>query len=132
MVANLPGTEREIKTIAELLCGKQPLVTNINRVKVVMNAKSTDLRETLPKADILHLASHGVQAETDPLQSGFLMADKKLSIQDLMALDLPNAFLAILSACHTAKGDTKQPDQTVHLAAAMLFAGFKSVIATMW
>jgi hypothetical protein len=25
-----------------------------------------------------------------------------------------------------------QPDQAIHLAAAMLFAGFKSVIATMW
>jgi hypothetical protein len=28
--------------------------------------------------------------------------------------------------------EQSQPDQAIHLAAAMLFAGFKSVIATMW
>jgi CHAT domain-containing protein len=49
-----------------------------------------------------------------------------------MSLNLPNAFLAILSACETAKGDASQPDQSVHLAAAMLYIGFKSVVGTMW
>jgi hypothetical protein len=39
--------------------------------------------------------------------------------------------LAFLSACQTAKGDEDMPDQAVHLAASMLFCGFKSVIATM-
>lgn len=38
----------------------------------------------------------------------------------------------LLSACETATGDSEQPDQAVHLAAAMLFVGFRSVIATMW
>ena len=60
------------------------------------------------------------------------MADEKLTIMQLMKLDLSKAFLAILSACHTAKGDNNQPDQTVHLAATMLFLGFKSVVATLW
>jgi CHAT domain-containing protein len=49
-----------------------------------------------------------------------------------MELDLSKAFLAFLSACETARGDEGQPDQTVHLAATMLFAGFRSVVATMW
>lgn len=49
-----------------------------------------------------------------------------------MELDLSKAFLAVLSACETAKGDSTQPDQAVHLAAAMLFTGFSSVIATLW
>jgi CHAT domain-containing protein len=39
---------------------------------------------------------------------------------------------AFLSACETAKGDRSQPDQAVHLAASLLFCGFRSVIATMW
>ncbi|EPT06246.1 hypothetical protein FOMPIDRAFT_83684 [Fomitopsis schrenkii] len=68
--------------------------------------------QELPGAAILHLASHGVQDDMDPLQSGFLMADQKLTIQDLMNLNLPNAYLAILTT--------------------MLFVGFKSVVATMW
>jgi hypothetical protein len=50
----------------------------------------------------------------------------------LIELKLDDAFLAFLSACETAKGDKKQPDQAMHLAAAMLFSGFKSIVATMW
>jgi CHAT domain-containing protein len=49
-----------------------------------------------------------------------------------MKLNLERPLLAFLSACETATGDIRQPDQTIHLAAAMLFAGFQSVVATMW
>ena len=45
---------------------------------------------------------------------------------------LPNAKLAFLSACETATGDEYQPDESIHLAAGMLVAGFGNVIATMW
>ncbi|KAJ6522099.1 hypothetical protein DFH09DRAFT_938562 [Mycena vulgaris] len=40
--------------------------------------------------------------------------------------------LAVLRACQTAMGDEKLPDEAVHLAASLLFAGFRSVVATMW
>jgi hypothetical protein len=55
-----------------------------------------------------------------------------LTISKLMELKLDRPWFAFLSACETAKGDAEQPDQVMHLAAAMLFAGFKSVVATMW
>jgi CHAT domain-containing protein len=91
------------------------------------------VRADLTSADVnvLHLACHGVQ-HTVPLKSSFILEDGALSIWDLMKLDLPQAALAFLSACQTAKGDSSQPDQAVHLAASMLFCGFRSVIATMW
>jgi CHAT domain-containing protein len=60
------------------------------------------------------------------------MSDELLTVSKLMALNLPNAFLAMLSACETAKGDAAQPDQVVHLAAAMLYVGFRSVVGTLW
>jgi CHAT domain-containing protein len=82
-------------------------------------------------AHILHLASHGIQ-ETDPLKSAFLLQDGRFSIEDIMNIQLSQAVLAFLSACQTAKGDANVPDQAVHLAASMLFCGFRSVIATMW
>ena len=81
---------------------------------------------------MLHLACHGIQDEIDALNSGFLLQDDILTIAKIMPLSLPNAFFAFLSACETAKGDINQPDQVIHLAAAMLFVGFKSVVATMW
>jgi CHAT domain-containing protein len=60
------------------------------------------------------------------------LSNGTLTVSKLMGLDLNQAWFAYLSACETAKGDAKQPDQGVHLATAMLFAGFKSVVATMW
>lgn len=86
----------------------------------------------VPEANVLHLACHGHQDPTQPLASGFVMSDGMLTIAKLMSLNLDRAFLAFLSACDTAKGDVAQPDQAIHLAAAMLFAGFRSVIGTMW
>ena len=88
--------------------------------------------ENLPQANIFHLARHGMQDESNPLDSGFALQDGRLTVAALMQLDLKNAHFAFLSACETAKGDSKQPDQVVHLAATMLFMGFWSVIATMW
>jgi CHAT domain-containing protein len=82
-------------------------------------------------AHIVHLACHAVQAE-NPLDSAFLLSDGRLSVQDLMTIRLPDAVLAFLSACQTARGSESQPDQAVHLAASMLFCGFRSVVGTMW
>jgi hypothetical protein len=81
---------------------------------------------------MIHLACHGTQDISDPLSSGFHLRDGKLTISQLMHIDLSHPFLAYLSACQTATGDHNQPDQVMHLAAAMLFMGFPSVIATMW
>jgi CHAT domain-containing protein len=83
-------------------------------------------------ANIVHLACHGVQDAADATQSGFCLGDGRLTIPKLMELKFDHAFLAFLSACETAKGDKAQPDQAMHLAAAMLFSGFKCVVATIW
>jgi CHAT domain-containing protein len=91
-----------------------------------------DVLQLLPDATILHLACHGQQNIQDPLKSGFIMHDRMIQVGDLMQLSLPNARLAFLSACETAQGDMERPDEALHLAATMLYAGFKSVIGTMW
>jgi CHAT domain-containing protein len=88
--------------------------------------------EVMKSTNLVHFACHGTQNTIDPLSSGFCLSDSILSVSRLMTLDLKDAFFAFLSACETAKGDEKQPDQTIHLAAAMLFVGFRSVVATMW
>jgi hypothetical protein len=88
--------------------------------------------EVLKSTNMIHIACHGKQSAANTLSSGFCLSDATFSISHLMDLDLKDAFFAFLSACETAKGDEKQPDQTVHLAAAMLFVRFRSVAATMW
>jgi CHAT domain-containing protein len=87
----------------------------------------------LPAANLVHIACHGLQHTSEPLKSAFHLSDHDvLSVSALMELNLEGAFLAFLSACETAKGDRNQPDQAIHLAATMLFVGFKSIVATMW
>jgi len=40
---------------------------------------------------------------------------------------------AFLSACHSAAVDANDtPDEVIHLAAALQFCGFRSVVGTLW
>ena len=80
----------------------------------------------------LHLACHGYQDDFDPLKSAFALHDGPLSLSDLMNTTSSTAELAFLSACQTAVGDPKIPEESMHLAAGMLAVGYKGVIATMW
>jgi CHAT domain-containing protein len=101
-------------------------------LKATAGPTADDILTRLPESSILHLACHGHQERQNPLDSGFVLRDRLLTVAQLTALNLPNALMAFLSACDTAKGDETQPDEAVHLAATMLFAGFQSVIGTMW
>jgi tetratricopeptide (TPR) repeat protein len=99
---------------------------------VSSQASAETVAQQLSDTTIAHFACHGTQNASRPLESGFHLREGMLDVADLMRLDLPHAFLAFLSACETAKGDQDQPNQAVHLCAAMLFCGFKSVVGTMW
>ncbi len=100
-----------------------------------------DAIEALPQASIVHLACHGIQRDAKDtifhyasraLSSGFCLKDGTLKIQHFLRLGMPRAFFVFLSACESAKGDETQLDESVHMAAAMMFCGFRSVVATMW
>jgi CHAT domain-containing protein len=99
---------------------------------IAKHATVERVTDQVQNAHFIHLACHGTQDQTNALESGFYLSDGKLSVSKLMKLNLDKAMFAYLSACETAKSDAKQPDQVVHMASAMLHAGFKSVVATMW
>lgn len=127
----LDNVTQEVAVVTNVLSGASATVLELED-DAGRGAATSSVVDHLPDATILHLACHGQQDTASPLESGFCLRDGRLSVADLMRLSLPNAVLAFLSACETAKGDQTQPDQVVHLAAAMLFVGFRSVIATMW
>jgi CHAT domain-containing protein len=95
-------------------------------------ATIADVVAALPDASIVHFACHGVQDAHDALQSRLCLGDGGLTVRELMQLRVPRARLAVLGACETAKGDGSQPDQGMHLAAALLFCGLPAVVGTMW
>jgi len=61
-----------------------------------------------------------------------LVIDDRLTLKEIMKQSFSHTELAFLSACQTATGDDKLPDEAIHLAAGMLMAGYGSVVATMW
>jgi tetratricopeptide (TPR) repeat protein len=71
------------------------------------------LLDKLPEATILHLACHGHQDPDNAPKSGFVMSDEMLTIERLMQVPLPRAFMAFLSACDTAKGDQVSAEKHV-------------------
>ncbi|KAG0703385.1 TPR-like protein [Suillus ampliporus] len=80
----------------------------------------------------LHLACHGMPNRQQPFKSSFAMRDGPLMINDIIRSHWQNPEFAFLSACHTTVGDEMSPDESIHLAAAMQFSGFRSVIGSMW
>jgi CHAT domain-containing protein len=104
----LASTAEEVKIVkAALPQGTliSDLGTDSTADGVAGGLTASALLERLPEATILHLACHGRQDPANPLHSGFMMSDEILTIETLMQVPLPRAFMAFLSACETAKGD---------------------------
>ncbi|KAJ7265559.1 CHAT domain-containing protein [Mycena rebaudengoi] len=96
--------------------------------------------DSLHAASIVHFCGHATQDDWDPLESALLIGDERLKLAQIMkpledgqlTVATRAKSLVFLSACETSKGDVRLPDESIHLAASLLFAGFRGVIATMW
>ncbi|KAI0028246.1 CHAT domain-containing protein [Vararia minispora EC-137] len=96
------------------------------------NATVDTVFSAMTEHDWTHLACHGAQDPRSPTGSAFFLHDGRLELSRLMGMSHARAELAVLSACQTAKGSDDLPEEAVRLAAGMLAAGYKSVVATMW
>ena len=88
--------------------------------------------EELGKNEWVHFACHGILDVEQPFESAFALHDGHFTIERIIQCELRNAEFAYLSACQTTVGDEESADEVMHLASAMQFAGFRSVIGTMW
>ncbi|CUA74681.1 Protein NLP9 [Rhizoctonia solani] len=123
----LPGTTDElahIKTHAHNKVQYTQLIDN--------QAAPTFVLDAMEHHDWVHLACHAHQNVYDPTKSGFYLHNGTLDLASINRRSFRNKGLAFLSACQTATGDERLPDEAVHLASGMLMAGYPSVIATMW
>jgi tetratricopeptide (TPR) repeat protein len=106
----LPSTREEAHVVARTLpaAAMVPLPAEddaLGGIGLGHGMRAETLLALLPDAAVLHLACHGLQDAESPLKSGFVMRDRVLTIEELIPVPLPRAFLAFLSACETAKGD---------------------------
>ncbi|EUC60817.1 aromatic di-alanine and TPR containing protein, partial [Rhizoctonia solani AG-3 Rhs1AP] len=123
----LPGTTRELAHVKAHTLNKAGYSQLINS-----QATTTAVLDAMEQHDWVHLACHAHQNVNDPTKSGFHLHDGTLDLSAINQRSFKNKGLAFLSACQTATGDEKLPDEAIHLASGMLMAGYPSVIATMW
>ncbi|TFK34895.1 CHAT domain-containing protein [Crucibulum laeve] len=102
--------------------------------KVLEDVAATvqEVSECMNSYNWIHFACHALQKADDPMKSAFYLQDGRLELASIMDKTIVDADFAFLSACQTSTGDEKLSEEAVHLAAGMLTAGYRSVIATMW
>ena len=84
--------------------------------------------------NFVHIACHGTLETGKPFEAGFeLHGDTRLTLLDIVRAHVPAAEFAFLSVCHTAEiTEGSITDEALHLAAAVQYCGFRSVVGTMW
>ena len=124
----LPGAEKEIQMIGEIL-NIEPLIGR--------NATKEQVLSRLNSVSLVHIAAHGCAENGEIILSPNLADAKKpkeedfrLTMRDVLDVQL-RAKLVVLSCCFSARGEIKT-EGVVGIARAFLGAGARSVIASLW
>ena len=99
-------------------------------------ASETAFKQSATAYSRIHLASHGKFQADAPLASGLYLAgdaanDGLLSVGELYSMNI-NADLVTLSACETGLGKIANGDDVVGLTRGFLYAGSRSIVASLW
>jgi len=120
----LPGARREAATLTGL-----PVRTH---VLAGTGAVRDAVSQAVAEHAWAHFACHAGQDLRDPSAGRLYLHDGHLTVADLSRLRLEHAQFAFLSACDTARGGLRLPDEALHLGGALQLAGYQHVIATLW
>jgi CHAT domain-containing protein len=125
---DLAHAETEARAIAGSDAGSRLLVRK--------EASETNFKAAGSLFSRVHFASHGEFHPNAPLRSGLRLAadaanDGLLSVGELYSLHL-DADLVTLSACETGLGDVAGGDDVVGLTRGFLYAGTRSIVASLW
>ncbi|KAJ6591846.1 CHAT domain-containing protein [Mycena vulgaris] len=121
---DLPAVQEEITAVQDLGAF----------VNTLAGEGATPLRvlSAMQQHAYMHFTCHASQRAAEPFKSAFCLHEGALGLLDIAQARLRRADFAFLSACETAAGDAGTPDEVIHLAAALQFAGFRSVVGTLW
>jgi CHAT domain-containing protein len=137
-IARLPASRDEANAIASVLRSGDP-----QAVQVALDfdaSRAHVLRDGLTRFRLVHFATHGVVDTRHPEMSGLILSlvDKKgrrqdgyLRLGDIYKLRL-SADLVVLSSCDSALGKDLDSEGIIGLPRGFLYAGAKSVIASLW
>ncbi|CAN5882533.1 CHAT domain-containing protein [soil metagenome] len=129
----LPEAETEVTSVAKTF----GLASN--KVFIGTEASEKTFRRLAPTYATIHLATHGVLDNRQPLYSHLLLTktegdpenDGLLEAREIMNLDL-RADLAVLSACETANGKIAPGEGVMGMSWAFFVAGSRSMLVSQW
>jgi len=127
----LPAALKEAQTIYEILAAVASKTGIEPHLLLSEDATEARLRQHAADCGVLHLATHGVFRQDNPLFSALRLADNWLTLADVERLALPQAPLVTLSACETGLGDLRRGD-IFGLSQAFMQAGAASLVVSLW
>ncbi|AFY79937.1 CHAT domain-containing protein [Oscillatoria acuminata] len=90
-------------------------------------------REILSQTHHLFFSCHAAFNPNSPLDSGLLLADGILTLENIIAnLNLSNCSLVTLSACETGQVAIDTTDEYISLSSGFILAGSPSVLVSLW
>jgi CHAT domain-containing protein len=135
VISRLPSTLREANAIMALTPQGEGMIA------VGFDAsKDLVVNDGLRNYRIIHFATHGLSNSEKPELSGVMLSlidehgnGRKgfLGLHDIYNLDL-SSDLVVLSACRTGLGKNVQGEGIVGLSSGFMYAGAKSVVASLW
>src|SRR5215472_10518205 len=94
-------------------------------------ATSSLLREKGPESGLLHIATHGMYRQDNPMFSGIRLGDGYLNLYDLYQMTL-NARLVTLSGCATGMNFVAAGDELLGLQRGLFCAGAATLLLSLW
>lgn len=89
------------------------------------------VKKTINNKNIAYFSCHGNYSKSFPLESGITLSDGSCTIEDIKSMRI-NTNMVVLSACQSALGTIDNHNESIGFAQALLQAGVKTVIASLW
>jgi len=89
------------------------------------------LREKGPEAGLLHIATHGIYRQDNPMFSSIRLGNSYLNLYDLYELRM-DAELVTLSGCATGLNFVAAGDELLGLQRGLFYAGASSLLLSLW
>jgi CHAT domain-containing protein len=118
-----PHILSEVQSVAALLPQTELFVGT--------QATAQVLRERGPETGLLHVATHGIYRQDNPMFSGIKMGDGYLNLYDLYQMRL-GAKLVTLSGCATGMNFVADGDELLGMQRGLFCAGASSLLLSLW
>lgn len=135
-IVRLPEAAREVRSLGQLY-GRARSAVLIDR-----DASESALRQLVGRASVLHVATHGILDDINPMYSRLLLtpgsgdatnhlADGRVEAWEMLDMNI-TADVAVLSACQTAKGGVGFGEGVIGLSWSLFAAGASTAVVSQW